>query len=297
VGTTAHPVFTVGDTVYTWADVVEFARERGDWDRIEAETAAGLAALEAVEASQEAVEAAAGSFRRTRNLLSGDELDAWLESRGITVELWLGYIRRQLARTEGAPRTATTRAPDEDVWAEAMCSGELDDHARELARMLAVAPRLAYDELARAYETFCISAATEEAIDREIAASRLDWIRVRGEEGSFASNSVAAEVALCVREDGMALVDAAAAAGVEVVEREIWLEDADPALASLLAAARPGELVGPALTAVGIALVFVREKLPADPADPGVRARAADAVIEQAADRAETDHVVWHEQL
>jgi PPIC-type PPIASE domain len=289
-------VFTVGDTVYTWADVGEFARKRGDWDRIEEQAAAGLAALEAFEPSQEAVEDAASSFRRTRNLLSGDELDAWLKSRGITVESWLDYIRRELARTEDAP-TATTRAPDEVVWAQAMCSGALDDHARELARMLAVAPGLAYDELPGAYENFCISAASERAIDREIAASRLDWIRVRGQEGSFASDSVAAEVALCVREDGMALADAAAAAGVEVAEREIWLEDADPALISLLAAARPGELVGPSPTAVGIVLVHVREKLPADPADPDVRARAAAAVIEQAVDRAETDHVVWHEQL
>jgi hypothetical protein len=296
VGTTAHPVFTVGDAVYTWADVVEFARERGDWDRIEEQTAAGLAALEAAEPSQEAVEEAARSFRHTRNLLSGDELDAWLESRGITVESWLSYIRRELARTEGVA-TAATQAPDEDVWAEAMCSGALDDHARELARMLAVAPGLAYEELPGAYENFCILAATEKAIDREIAAARLDWIRVRGEEGSFASNSVAAEVALCVREDGMALAEAAAAAGVEVAEREIWLEDADPALASLLAAARPGELVGPASTAVGISLVHVREKLPADPADPAVRERAAAAAMEQAADRAETDHVIWHEQL
>ncbi len=205
-------------------------------------------------------------------------------------------MRRAVARAQGQtqPRAAVD---DQDVWAEAMCSGRLDECARTLARVLAVAPDADLGSLEAAYEAFCDEVATDEAIAREIAAARLDWIRVRCLLAGFGEQHVAAEVALLVRLDGLAFAEAAAAAGTTTEQREIWLEDADPALAPLLAGVGRNELVGPVATADGFVIVEVHEKLPADPADPAVMARASTAAADRAADRLETDHVVWHEQL
>jgi hypothetical protein len=254
------------------------------------------AALPAAEPAREAVDKVAQAWRRERRLLAADDLAAWLERRGVTTESWLAYLRRAVARS--AALADPFAAVDADaVWAEAMCSGKLDECAKRLARMLAVAPDADLGSLEAAYEAFCDEVATDEAITREIAAARLDWIRVRCLLAVFGERPVAAEVALLVRQDGLAFAEAAAAANTTTVQLEIWLEDADPALAPLLAGAGRNQLVGPVATAGGFVIVEVHEKLPADPADPTVMARAVTAAADRAADRAETDHVVWHEQL
>ena len=80
-------------------------------------------------------------------------------------------------------------------------------------------------------------------------------------------------------------------------ECETWLEETDAALAPLLVAARPGELVGPVVSPDGALLAEVRTKTPADATDPAVRARAAATIAEQAASRVVNDTVVWHEHL
>ena len=163
--------------------------------------------------------------------------------------------------------------------------------------MLAVAPDAELGSLEAANEAVCDEVATDEAIAREIAAARLDWIRVRCLLAAFGERHVAAEVALLVRQDGLAFAEAAAAAGATTEQQEIWLEDADPALAPLLAGAGRNQLVGPVATADGFVIVDVHEKLPPTPPIPlswrGLWRPAAN----RAADRAETDHVVWHEQL
>ena len=254
------------------------------------------AALPAAEPAREEVDKVAQAWRRERRLLAADDLAAWLERRGVTTESWLAYLRRAVARS--AALADPFAAVDADaVWAEAMCSGKLDECAKQLARMLAVAPDADLGSLEAAYEAFCDEVATDEAIAREIAAARLDWIRVRCLLAVFGERHVAAEVALLVRQDGLAFAEAAAAANTTTVQQEIWLEDADPALAPLLAGAGRNQLVGPVATADGFVIVEVHEKLPADPADPVVMARAVTAAADRAADRAETDHVVWHEQL
>lgn len=294
MGATGHPVFTVGGTVYTWTDIAEFARLRGDWAEIAAQAAAGVAAMEQAAPPQDSVDEAARAFRHERRLLSGDDLAAWLERREVSVEAWLAYVARSLARAEAQ---ADVPATDEEVWAEAMCSGGLDDCAETLARLLAVAPGVPTTELDAAFEEFSRTVTTEEAIARVIVAARLDWIRIRYTAALFAAEGAAAEAALCVRDDGLAFTDVAITAGVAVSKHDVWLEDADPALAPFLVAARESELVGPVATDGGFLLAEVREKAQVDPSDPAVRARAEAAVIERAADRATTDHVVWHEEL
>jgi hypothetical protein len=290
------PVFTIDDRVYRWDDVVEYAGVTGDWDSIVAAASAGLAAD--TSAVQDAdVDAAAQAFRRERRLVSADELQAWLEARGLTVDDWLGYVRRTLARESDDLGAFGAPAGNHETWVEAMCSGTLDMLAVTLATRLAVAPDTSFAELEAAFDAFSIAAATDDAIAREVASARLDWLRVEYATARFADEDAAAEAALCVREDGDALDAVATRAGAELEERYEWLEEIDARLAPLLVAARPGEVVGPLPTLDGSLVAEVRCKTTVDVEDPEVRERAAAAVAEQAASRLVTERVVWHDEL
>ena len=57
------------------------------------------------------------------------------------------------------------------------------------------------------------------------------------------------------------------------------------------------KLVGPVAVSDGLLVAEILAKLPVDSADPAVRARATDAVVERAVRREADAHVVWHEPL
>jgi len=281
-----QPVFSIDDRAYTCRDVVAYARFLGIWDEIE-ETAA---LVEQADLDPEAVDDAAMTFRRERGLLAADELNAWLERRSVTVDDWLAYVRRSLF--PGAVGEVPTSG---DVWAEAMCSGRLDELADDLADRLAVAPGSSLAELGEAFVAYASRVATDDAIDREIASARVEWIRVRYRAALFADAAAASEVALAVRADGEALTDVAALAGVEVDEVDAWLEDERPALASLFVGSSEGDLLGPLVVDDGLLVTEVLEKIPVDAADPAVRARATQAIVERAVRREVDKTVVWHD--
>jgi hypothetical protein len=295
---TAHPVFSVDGTAYGWSDVAEFARLSDDWDLVEREAAAGKAAVANWRPPEEEVLEAAREFRHERGLLAADDLAGWLERRRLSADDWLAYLSRDLARDALEAEVADSEAASEDeVWAEAMCSGVLDDCAVRLARLLALAPGVPLSGLDAAFGEFADRVATEDEVAREIAAARLDWVRVRFAAGLFSTEAAAAEAALWVRHDGETLENVCATAGTCLSEEEVWLEEAAPPLRPFFAAARPSEVVGPVEVEDGFLVVEVRGKTPVAPDDPDVRARAAKAVAERIADRMATDHVVWHEQL
>ena len=184
------PLFRVGEAVYTWDDVVARARETGDWQVFEADVRAGLAALrQAGEPDADDVEEAARAFRYARGLLAGDELDAWLDARGLTTGAWEAYLRRSLARElSPEPEGVEDVAPAEvaaGAWSEGICSGVLEGLASELATLVAVAPDAAPDARDDEYDAFCAAAATDAAITREIESNRLEWVRVRYDVVAF----------------------------------------------------------------------------------------------------------------
>ncbi len=285
-----QPVFSIDDRVYTWRDIVAYARLLGIWDEIE-EGAGRGASEEKAGLDQEAIDEAAMTFRRERGLFAADELAAWLERRGITVNDWLAYVRRSFSG-HSVERHAPT--PDE-VWAEAMCSGRLDELADDLADRLAVAPGSELEELEAAFGAYASRVVTDDAIDREIASARVEWIRVRYRAALFADAAAASEVALAVRADGETLANVAALAGVEVEAVDAWLEDEQPALASLLVGASEGDLLGPLVVEDGLLVTEVIKKVPVDAADQAVRARAAQAIVERAVRREVDETVVWHD--
>jgi hypothetical protein len=284
------PVFRVGDAEFTWNDVIAHSRETGDWATLESEVRAGLGALrEAGDPSEDEVDAAARSFRYGRGLLAGDDLDAWLDSRGLSVESWHDYLRRSIARERAPEAEPGEDDPAPHVWAEGVCSGALENVARELAALAAVAPS-ALDEFRRA-------AATEAAIAREIESNRLDWVRVRYDAVLVPDADTAGEAALCVRSDGEPLATVAERIGAELFEIDAWLDELEPELAAKFLASDTGTLAGPVRVEDGYVLALLHEKTPPTAGDEEVQARAAETLAERAVTRAVDDRVTWLEPL
>jgi hypothetical protein len=278
-------LFRVGDHVYRWSDVVEHARATGAWDEVADRVRAGLAALaELGTPPPEELEAAARDDRYERNLLAADDLDAWLVRRGLTVADWHAYLERALAGAAFTGSPAPQPVPDDLTWAEGICAGRLEDLAVDLAQLAAVETDL--DEFRR-------DAATEEAIAREIQASRLEWQRVGYDVLRLDSEDAAAEAAACVRDDGLPLTEVARRAGVAVDERDGFLDEAEPELARQLIAARPGDVVGPIETSGVFLLAQLRTRTAPTATDDAVRARAAQAVADRAVSRLVDERVVW----
>jgi parvulin-like peptidyl-prolyl isomerase len=90
---------------------------------------------------------------------------------------------------------------------------------------------------------------------------------------------LARELASQVRDEGGSLEDVAAAHGLSVARGRLFRKDAPRPVAEALAAAKPGELVGPVATPEGFALVVVEERRPAD-LDAATRQRIQDELFD-----------------
>lgn len=292
-------LFTVDGRAYGWDDVVALARLRGDWAALEADVRAGVAALAALEArgepiEEDEVETAARAFRYARDLLAADELTAWLERHRLSPDDWRAYLSRHVATERLAQATGDVDEPvaEATTWAEGVCSGRLEEAARELSRLVAVAPDTPLDGLDAAFADFCATV-DEDAVARELEANRLEWLRFGFEAVVTEDEGAALEAALCVRVDGEPVAGVAERARLTVDEDECWLDELHPALATRFLAATPGELVGPVPVDDHFVVAHVLAKTPPSLEDETVRARARRAALERAVSRLVAERVVW----
>jgi len=297
-----RPVFSVDGRTLKWADITIAARLDGSWAELEETTRRGLACQKRLTVCGEQLGAdviadAARRFRYDRDLLAGDELAAWLEHWELTEQEWRGYLVRMLLRERWVGEltdTGTRFASDADeiaraAWAEAVCSGFLARAADRVAADAALAVAVGDATRARA------AAVTEEAIVREVALHRLEWLRIDGQILTVRLEDAAREAALCIRSDGRSFADVAAACGVEPNPLSVYVADAGSDLSPALLAAQEGELLGPIRREGTFVLLLVEKKTPPSTADADVRQRAVDRIVERAVQRAMDEHVQWHE--
>jgi hypothetical protein len=280
--------FRVGERGYRYADVVDAARAWGNWARVEERAREGGEPVDA------------DAFRYARGLLSADDMRAWLASRHLSEDDWERWLARALPR---------------DALVEAVCSGELERLARKLAERAAVwngagraasdRDEVAGDAAARAvwngrpewaalenhFAAWCATAVTPAAIERVLSTHRLDWTRVRCRLLRTPDPGVAAEAALCVREDGRDLAGVAAAARLALADERLYLSDT--ALGPRLTGARVGELVGPVAVGGEHVLALVTERASPSAEDPDTRARAREAVVQRAVETELLRRVRW----
>ncbi len=183
-----------------------------------------------------------------------------------------------------APSTDETAAV---LAAAASCptSGLIEADARNKA------PRVA--ALQTAERVFSDRVVTPERLERCFAEHQLGWQRFVWEEVTFAAEGAAREAALWVREEGMALGEVAGLAHVPANVREAYSDDVSE-LSGLLAAAVPGELVGPLDGDGGWRLVRMRERTPPGLSDAALHERASTELVEHALERYLAGRVTWH---
>jgi hypothetical protein len=319
-GVAGRPVFTLDGELFSWADVIAAARLDGSWRELQEMARQGVACQKRLAASGEQLAAdevvdATTRFRYALSLLAGEELQQWLGHWWLTAAEWRDYVKRMLLRERWAGELGDTaeRFPVSDdelagaLWPEAVCSGFLKRLALKVAAdgALAVAAgeAIAGDRggaLARIHPSAArarADAITADAVAHEIASHSLEWLRLEGSVLEFTAEDAAREAALCIRADGQPLAEVAEASGVHPRVLRVYVADVDAELSPILVAAREGELVGPVPRDGGFALLLVEKKTPPTKADPEVRRRAEERIVERAVDRAMRDHVQWHERL
>jgi hypothetical protein len=144
--------------------------------------------------------------------------------------------------------------------------------------------------LAQAFAALTATATTQAKVTRAVTAHGLEWMTLACRTAVFISEDAAREAVLCVRDEGRDFAEVAAAAGVDVDEARLVIEDLDPETQITLRSAEEGTLVGPLSFQGGLTLVWVARKSVPDAHDPAQRARASawllDAAITRHAGRA-----------
>jgi hypothetical protein len=148
-------------------------------------------------------------------------------------------------------------------------------------------------ELEHASSLLVDQLAHDEPIERCLSAHSLDWQRFEWEEATFAREDVAREAGLWVREEGLELSAVAEQAGTVLTVGAAYGYEARE-IAGMLTGKRPGELVGPVATDSGWRLVLLRERVLPSAADPQLRVRAIDELLEDALAPHLAGRVEWH---
>lgn len=311
-----RPVFSVDGQEYRWEDVVLAANAWHEWAKLESRAAEGVACARRAEVERDPlaeadVSSAANAFRYARDLLSADELEAWLKRWELDVDRWMAFIRRSLWREHWSGDLGATAsrfpAPADEVrqaiWVDAICSGALADFARALAARAAAHSALDGSEapdpagLDGSLRRFGERAVTPQALEHLLAAREMDWLRVECGSLALPDQGMAREAALCVRDDGMRLAEVARQAGAAVREVRVYLEDIEPPLKDMLFSAGEGELLGPVAAGEEFLLVAVEAKTRPSLEDPAIRERAEREVVERAVEQEVINRVRWHERV
>ena len=280
---TDHPALTFGERTLAVADLIEIGRLSGTWPAFVVATQAGLALDRDV--PTEDLRAAATAFRYERGLLAAADFRRWLDEARLTSADLAGVLRRTLLRERHEwPDTEPDIEPV--LWAELICTGTMATLVREATDRLAAAHALQLKGpdplgLHAALEEFAARVADADEVERRLAQHRIDWLRVTGDEAAFAHEGAAREARLLVRE-GEPLADVARLAGVAATARERLIEVAPPVVAGKLAAAVPGELVGPWEQDGEWRLVVVTAKTPPRAEDAELRERATRELLDEA---------------
>jgi hypothetical protein len=233
--------------------------------------------------------------------LDPDEVAEAIRSETICTGHAAGLASRLATRAAVYARVVGERGDDGD--------GVMDE---ELRAALAPVPRAIVDEglpglspeqcrerleaLARlevVWQRFAAAEASDAAVQDLVASRWLDWIRLHAVTVSGEDRDTISEVALCVREDRRNLADVGAEAGVAVDEIDWYVGEIDGSLRDLLIGAKAGDLLGPLPLGEGFLLVSVVSKHPPSATDPGVRARAEQALLARTVDREVQTRVTW----
>jgi hypothetical protein len=194
-------------------------------------------------------------------------------------------VRQEAALSaDAAPPAEGSPAAAPDAGACDLLGSSREDCRQRLA---------ALSRVEESFRRFRAQLLTPRTVCQQIAARHADWARVEVCAASFPDEGAAREAALCVREDGEDLAAVAARAGAEAQPERYYLEEIEPALRGPFLSARPGDLLGPLRWGGDYRLVRVLEKTLPSEADPELRHRAEQLLLQAALDREVANRVRW----
>lgn len=313
-----RPAFAVDGEVYHWADVIAHAQATGRWDELRQAARDGLACEAQYQEVEEdgvddAIDEAAAEFRYDRELVTAEEMEAWLADTGVSAEEWMGHIRRALLRVRWVDQLEEIRAEypvseadiDEALRVDLACSGVgralAEEFATEAAAAAAFGPAgplvdrdALLGDLRERASDFRRRVVTPEAIAREIAGNQVHWIRVDCRSIAFDDVGHVREAAFCLREDGVEMEELAEDAGVEMQEEVFYLDDLGEDLHSRLLGAAVGDIIGP-VEAGGLHTLYqVVEKAMPSADDPEIVRRAEEGIVARSLAAEVSRRVRWH---
>ncbi|MDA8310550.1 MAG: hypothetical protein M0Z46_08055 [Actinomycetota bacterium] len=227
-------------TQFTWEDVVGWMRDDGSWAMAARRAAEGasLAADGVAAPSADRLRAQAQQFRRARHLVAGEDLLRWLAHWGISEEEWVDWLDRTLRREAAATPSRLTRAVDEQAtWVEVVCSGDLEEAASDLVRVVASwaertggsppPARGRFEALRRAADELASVPVPRADIERAVTGNAAAWVQVALEWADFGTLDAAREAVATMRDDAMPLGAVAELARVEADDAVVRAEDLD----------------------------------------------------------------------
>lgn len=325
----------VGQSV-SWATVINVARIRGDWDRFTRSVSANISSLLSAadgegEPTDEEIHGAKRAFRNARGLLSAEDMTVWLAQWGMSVADWEFYIRMAVAERRvsplggevgdggdtgdvlgsgsvGEPSDSTMEAePDASianiVTVAAICSGELERWAIDLAERLAVSvdadveldvnslDAQVLSRIDQAFESFSVETRGH-GTGHELDPYILEWTRITVRGLFSESEGAIKEIVLSLRE-GENLDELADEANLPVTEEVFELGSIDADLRNHLSGAQVGDVVGP-LDRDGrhwAGAVTNRERPSLD--NPEIAERIYAQTLRRRLNRAVRDRVLW----
>ncbi len=143
--------FTVDGVVFHTIDAVLAAMARGDWSQFERRLSEGLACAAWAAGRRQPlttdVDAAATAFRYARDLISAEEMNAWLAEQNVSPDEWTEFLRRDLLRQrppEPIDDILESHQPSaarliQNAVVEGVCSGGFEQYEGAFMRRVALA--------------------------------------------------------------------------------------------------------------------------------------------------------------
>jgi hypothetical protein len=312
-------IFSVGKFDYRWEDVLLAARQSREWVTLQENIRKELACLKRIDDDDsldpEEIDQAASDFRYSKDLISAEDMEAWLENRRMSTEEWIEYIERQLLlnKYQDQIEEIVIEFPvnDEDVkgliFVEGICSGLFRKISKRLAGYAAVSDAMQPEEeksvrpdfkkMETFFELYRSRIVTPEAIEQNIQSHIMDWTRFDLQCIYFPDEQMIREAILCVREDGSSLPEIAAQTKARYSEESLYLEDLEPAIRDSLPGSQIGDLLGPFPSEEGFVLYCVIQKIIPSVDDESLRTRAMENVLQKSLNSEINNRVKWHFDL
>lgn len=152
-------------------------------------------------------------------------------------------------------------------------------------------------ELAVAYRQARATRVTDALCRAELAAARMQLMRVDLETIELESRDAASEALLCVRNDGLSLEEVATEGGYPIRRETILLEDLPVDVHERILCAAPGEVLDPLPRGDGFQVCRIHEKAEPEVADPEIRRRIEERILKSSFAELCAKHIRWRMPL